>query len=254
MPSSTPDVPLQSPIAGITMDASLHMLGLSTELRESGHDSSHLSRSLSGSFVKRTVEKTKEKFSRNGRRPRSVASEEQIVSGHRRIFSLSRKGKDKGQVANGNQDEGEGSHICIIPARFSQFLEERHTPKRPQSAEAQTISSTSISAPSSSPEDSPFIRPSSPSDSMLRPIRPSLVNFRGSGSVSCFSTPYFADSQRFIAILRRCVRVPRRSYKRYKPFRGRISQITKRAMTQQALRTIELTLKTKASSLLPQCE
>ncbi|KIJ45703.1 hypothetical protein M422DRAFT_251011 [Sphaerobolus stellatus SS14] len=146
-----------NPLHGTTIDTAPDSLGLPKVSNvEAGEatDEAQLSRSPSGSFVKRTMEK----LSRSTTRPRS-SREEHNTSGPRKIFSISRRSKDN----QSSDDKGGEFHV---------------------SQQSATTDAGPLSAASHASDDSPFIRPASPvEDAAAQPSRPSILNFRGTGSM-----------------------------------------------------------------------
>lgn len=172
---------LHNPMAASSIDTSPEMLGLvdspAIDLRESGSPHSRVKR------LSTAVEKTVDKLGRSisGKatsgntlnKPSTPPS-----SGHRRIFSINRKGKAR-EKAGDNADGKEPRVIiltCTLIRHAADILSSSSTPSASRSVSP--VKAHNSPAP---PDDSPFIIPPSP---ILAPVRPMLSSFRGDGSVS----------------------------------------------------------------------
>ncbi|TFL03583.1 hypothetical protein BDV98DRAFT_649078 [Pterulicium gracile] len=150
------------PVAAHDVDTSPESLGMSTDQQPTSTEQ----QSPGSSRLKRAVDKTVDKVgetlgrSKSGKSSSTNGSPGQSRS---RLFSLSRRRKYADDSASSDVDSNEISA----------------TPSRP-SMTSRKSSSDNAASPRPSGEESPFIRPPSPSTSNTRP---SLSAFRGDGSV-----------------------------------------------------------------------
>ncbi|KAF5377187.1 hypothetical protein D9615_006328 [Tricholomella constricta] len=179
--------PLHTPSAAPTLDTSPEALELGVEAqpqllhKDESYTPSRVKR-LSAA-VEKSVEKTVDKLSRsiNGISGRTSPTTPP-PSGHRRLFSLSRKGKPRD--ISGDADDSRSPASNMTPSAS------RSTSPKPASSSIPTTANREEfplfaspklikpSIPTVTPnDDSPFITPPSP------PLRPALSPFRGDGSM-----------------------------------------------------------------------
>lgn len=128
--------------------------------------------------VRRVMEKTADKLNRSKsleRRGPQGPSSKQPAS-PRRVFSLTRKGKEKQPVDDGAFHHASLDLICAHTFHCHLMCAYK--------ARSSTRSKRSSPSTPSEPDESPFIRPPSPTH---LPRRPSLQPFTGDGSVSTCS-------------------------------------------------------------------
>ncbi|KAG6814047.1 hypothetical protein H0H92_003897 [Tricholoma furcatifolium] len=179
---------LHVPAVAPTVDTSPETLGLEPEpqsqlpQKEVASTPSRVKRISAA--VEKSVEKTVDKLSRSISAKSTHASPTTSPqSGHRRLFSLSRKGKAKDNVDDPEESLSSVSNLTPSPSRSA-------SPRRVSTASSGFAPHDGLlflaaptpvkpSLPSGIPnDDSPFITPPSPP-----PTRPALSPFRGNGSI-----------------------------------------------------------------------
>jgi sterol 3beta-glucosyltransferase len=171
--------------------------------------------------VKRVVEKTVDKLGRSLSTKSPTQSSPRLSpspSASKRLFSLSRKAKGKHP---GDQPEGENIDITLTVANFrnvADIIDDSDGVTSPHSTHSSRPMFPHKSRAVASPtDDSPFIRPESPSPPP--PSRPSLQAFRGDGSV-CFSSFTCYSFCLLTCWYERCALEHRLSFKPSKLYRG----------------------------------
>jgi sterol 3beta-glucosyltransferase len=162
--------------------------------------------------VMRVVEKTVDKLGRSISGKAAQKSAPQCHFGHRRVFSLSRKNRQKqtsDDIPDGRsilQDLCDVYQTSFVSGDADAYSESSlRTPTR-------STSPQSSLSPTAQNDESPFIRPPSPPPP---PSRPSLQSFRGNGSVRLQLTSILRCYLELL-LLNRCVLEHRRLSKLFK--------------------------------------